>query len=304
MRESGTRFFEQIWALVRDPQLSDAFDVLLLTFLIYGVIRLLRETRSVQLLKGLFFLLAAFGVVGALKMTATRFLFDQVFDNFVLLLLILFQPEIRSMFESMGRSPIKALRIMPNRKREAQHDRDISDVITQVSFAFENMCREKIGALLVFERSTMLGEILKTGTAIDAAISHQLVENIFYPKSPLHDGAVLIREAKLAAAGCILPLTQNPDLPTSLGTRHRAAIGLSEQCDAVVVVASEETGSISVAQKGTLRRELSCEELENLLREALLISGQRTATFTALKSIFAKRGAAKDTQEEKPGKGA
>ncbi|MDR1734642.1 MAG: diadenylate cyclase CdaA [Oscillospiraceae bacterium] len=286
-KQNVTLFFEHVWALLSDFGFTDFLDILLLTLIIFGLMRLLRETRSVQLLKGVFWLVVAYTVINALKMSATKFLFDQLFSNFVVLLLVLFQPEVRSIFESMGRSNVSSLRFLSGRRRrDAARDAVVADAINEFCDAVQQLSAERIGALTVFEQDVLLGEIVKTGTVVDAKVSRQLIGNIFYPKAPLHDGAAIIREGTIAAAGCILPLTENPDLPSNLGTRHRAAIGMSEQCDALICVVSEETGSVSLAFKGSLRRDLSKAELETILRRNLLRSEEVPAP--AFARIFHK----------------
>ncbi|MDR2647642.1 MAG: diadenylate cyclase CdaA [Oscillospiraceae bacterium] len=263
-------FCERIWAIIVGFRINDLFDILFVALIIYGLIRLMRETRSVQLLKGLFGLVIAWGVVNLLDMSASKFIFTRVFDSFVLLLLVLFQPEIRSLFESIGRSNVSSLKIFSSKNRAVLDQEELADAIHQMVIAFATCSENRVGALVVFEQETMLGEVVKTGTVLEAKITRQLVCNLFFPNAPLHDGAVVVRNGYICAAGCILPLTQNTDIDPALGTRHRAAIGMSEQCDAIVCVVSEETGHISFAYKGVLHRNLLAEELEDTLRRFLL----------------------------------
>ncbi|MCL2301189.1 MAG: diadenylate cyclase CdaA [Firmicutes bacterium] len=263
-------FFERAGAVVKDfNYVSDTLDILFVALLIYGLIRLIRETRGVQLLKGLFWVVAAWGAVNLLHMNASIYLFKQGFDNMVILLVLLFQPEIRGAFERVGRSSVTNFQLFPQ-KDKLQERRETAAAVRQVCEAFRRFSGERTGALVVFERVTRLGEIGKTGTAIEAKVSRELVGNIFFPKTPLHDGAAVVRKGVLKAAGCILPLSQSQDIDPALGTRHRAALGMSEQSDAMVAVVSEETGAISLADKGTLRRPLTPEELEAALLEGLL----------------------------------
>ncbi|MDR1927491.1 MAG: diadenylate cyclase CdaA [Oscillospiraceae bacterium] len=269
LQEVG-QFFERVWAILLSFRFNDLLDILFVALIIYGLIRLLRDTRSVQLLKGLFWLLVAWGAVNMFRMNASRILMENLFNSFALLLLILFQPEIRSMFENVGRSNVSNFKFLSQRNRTALEQEEIASAIRQICEAFAAFCQSRTGALVVFEQDTMLGEIVKTGTALEAKVTKELVGTVFFPNAPLHDGAAVIRKGYLAAAGCILPLTQNPDLDSTLGTRHRAAIGMSEQCDALVAVVSEETGQISLARKGVLRRDLSVAELESALRQSLL----------------------------------
>ena len=281
-----TLFFERVWAIILSFQFKDALDILFVAAVIYGLIRLVRETRSVQLLKGLFWLLLAWGVIKALRMNASESIFQNLIDNFALLLLVLFQPEIRSMFESVGTGGFRFLPQRSARDRESQ-----AAAIRAVCEAFGQFSAEKIGALVVFEHETMLGEIIKTGTVIEAKASRQLIGNVFFPKAPMHDGAAVVRQGLLAAAGCILPLSQSAEIDPLLGTRHRAAIGMSEQSDALVAVASEETGALSLAYKGSLRRDLTPLELEAALSEALL--GQQP--MKRAMGFFRRFGSRKDT---------
>ncbi|MDR1464141.1 MAG: diadenylate cyclase CdaA [Oscillospiraceae bacterium] len=263
-------FFSRLWAMILSFRLTDLLDVLLVALIIYGLIRLMRQTRSVQLLKGLFWLLLAYAATTVLNLNATRVLFDQLFNSFVLLMLVLFQPEIRSLFENVGRSNVSNFRFFSAKGQAALEQEEVAGAIHHSCEALGDFSETKTGALLVFERQTMLGEIVKTGTDLDAKVSRQLVGNLFFPKSPLHDGAAVVRKGRLVAAGCFLPLTHNQDLDPLLGTRHRAAVGMSEQSDALIAVVSEETGQISCAYKGKLTRDLAWEELEDMLRQVFL----------------------------------
>ena len=267
--EAVALFFERAGAVITHFHFSDLLDILFIALIIYGLIRLLRETRGVQLLKGLFWLLLAWGAVNLLKMNASIYIFRQGFDNLVVLLVVLFQPEIRGAFERVGRSNVTNLQFFP-KKDKLQERADTVAAVRQACEAFRQFSAERTGALVVFERVTKLGEITKTGTLIEAKVSRELVGNIFFPNTPLHDGAAVVRKGILKAAGCILPLSQSQDIDPALGTRHRAALGISELSDAIVAVVSEETGIISLADRGALRRGLTPEELEAALLEGLL----------------------------------
>ncbi len=265
-----------IWEQVKQAfqvfRLIDFFDILLVTLIIFYLLKLIRETRAIQLAKGLVFLGIGYLVILGLEMQASEFLLKRLFTDLILVLVILFQPEIRHALESFGRSSssLPNLRIFGLRAEQQKLREQAQQTINAVCEACRDMSAEKIGSLLVIERSTMLGDVISSGTLVDAALSSQLLENIFYPKSPLHDGAAVVREGRLYAAGCVLPLTDNTSLPGDLGTRHRAALGMSEQSDALVVVTSEETGQISLAVKGELRRDLDGKMLYNSLTDALL----------------------------------
>lgn len=242
-------------SLVSSFSVSDFLDICLVTFIIYNVIKLIRQTKAIQLVKGIVFLGAIFVAVKAMNMQVTSYILSRVFADVVLVMLLLFQPEIRRVLESMGKKRFGS-------RGTALEEAD--ETITAVCKACSNMSDKKVGALIVFEKDTLLGEIADSGNKIDALATSEMIGNIFYPKAPLHDGAAIIRNNRVVSAGCILPLTHD-SLTSDLGTRHRAAVGLSEQSDAVIVVVSEETGAISVAYQGKLRRNLSPGELRETL---------------------------------------
>lgn len=266
-----SEFFTKLSNVLESFGFADFLDIVLVAFIAYNSIKLLRETRAFQLIKGLLFCLIAYGLVNLFNLQVSTYLFRMIFNNIILVLIILFQPEIRHALESAGRSGFTKISFIPSKKNDEQDKEEKTRfMINSFVRASEDMSEKKIGALIVFERSTMLGEIISTGTIIDAAPTMQMFSNIFFPKAPLHDGAAIVRDARIFAAGCILPLTENKNLSKELGTRHRAALGMSEQCDAVVVVISEETGYISVALKGVLNRDISGSELYDILEESLI----------------------------------
>jgi len=286
--DSVTLFFERAAAVITHFNwFSDLLDILFVALLIYGLIRLIRETRGVQLLKGLFWVVTAWGAVNLLKMNASIYIFRQGFDNLVLLLVLLFHPEIRAAFERVGRSNVTNFQLFP-RNDKLQERKDTITAVRQVREAFRQFSGERTGALVVFERVTKLGEIVKTGTVIEAKVSRDLIGNLFFPKTPLHDGAAVVRKGVLKAAACILPLSQSQEIDPALGTRHRAALGIAEQSDAMVAVVSEETGIISLADRGVLRRALSPEELEAALLEGLLSQEPARKKFS-LRGLFVPR---------------
>ena len=264
------QFFTQAWAVVLNFRPTDLFDILLVALMIYGLIRLIRETRGAQLLKGLFWLVVVAGVAYLFGMQASIYIFDQAMSSAVVLLMILFQPEIRAVFERLGRSPAASLRIFSQQSQPELERKAVEFAIRQVCEACRQFSGERTGALIVFERVTMLGDTVKTGTVIDARASRALISNIFYNTAPLHDGAVIIRKGRIEAAGCILPLTQNREMESTFGTRHRAAVGMSEQSDAMVVVVSEESGQLSLAEQGMLKCGITPDELGKRLRDVLL----------------------------------
>ncbi len=248
--ESVLGFFKQIFMAFEDVRFVDILDILIVAFVIYKAIGFLKETRAKVLIKGLVLLLVIWLVAQWLDLISIKWLMSKFFNYAIIAVAIIFQPELRSALERVGHTDLSRL--------AGGQDNAISSsamkCIDSVSKACATMQEHKIGALIVFERSTPLGEIIATGTEVDAAVSEELVGNVFYPKSPLHDGGMIIRNERIAAAGCILPLTSNNALSKQLGTRHRAAVGMSEASDAVVVVVSEETGTISVCIGGVITR--------------------------------------------------
>jgi len=276
-QESLLSWGKQVLQVLQDFRFWDFLDILLVAFVVYNVIKLIRETRAIQLTKGLLILGAAYLGVRALNMQASAYVLERLFTNLLLVLIILFHPEIRHVLENVGRSSLPNWRKFGLRDQE-QRSQQLLAIAAAVTKAAQSMREKKIGSLIVFERSTLLGDVIQSGTVLDAALTAELVEVVFYPNAPLHDGAAVIRGDRLYAAGCVLPLTDNPDLPGELGTRHRAALGMSEQSDAVVLVVSEESGVISLAVKGALRRELSEAELRDLLHSYLQEPGSRRQT--------------------------
>lgn len=262
-------FFNEIKnALLSFNWLSDVLDIILVSFIIYAGIKLIRDTKAIQLAKGFILILILFGIVKLLNMEVSNYIFSMIFSNLLLVLVVIFSPEIRHVLESVGRSSVSKFSLFTLTSDESIiKNEKANKMINAVCRSCSEMSDKKIGALIVFERETLLGEIIETGTSVDSEISAEMVGNIFYPKAPLHDGAMLIRDYRICAAGCILPLTKTNDISSSLGTRHRAAIGMSEQSDALIVVVSEETGSISVAEKGELRRDISDGDLREILTQ-------------------------------------
>ena len=244
-------FFTVLLALIRQFTWKDALDILVVTFIIYSAVKLVRETRAGQLVKGLLILVAVYLMAWYLDLTMLNELLNYFFQFTVVAFLVIFQPEIRRALEQVGRSG----KNLPfgGRDREEENSQT-RRAINAVADACMNLQRLRMGALIVFERETKLGEIIDTGTIVEAKPSAPIIGNIFFNKAPLHDGAMIIRDGVVYAAGCILPLTSNDSVSVDLGTRHRAALGMSENSDAVVVVVSEETGQVSIALNGILTR--------------------------------------------------
>lgn len=272
MLEKITDFFNRIISVFSTFTITDFLDILMVSIVIYICIRIIRETRAIQLVKGLIYLAIVYGIVNLLNMEAASFIFRSIFSNILIILVILFAPEVRKILEQVGHgTAAKNLKtiIHPGVAVELA---EISNAIEAVCKACSDMSDKKIGALICFENNTLLGDIIATGTEIRAKVSKELVETIFFPKSPLHDGAMIIRDGEVYAAGCILPLTKKT-VSSALGTRHRAAIGLTEQSDAIVVIVSEETGFISVVNKGVLQRDISDGDLRDILMTEFVPSG-------------------------------
>lgn len=258
-------FFEYIVKYVQLLRISDFIDIFIVSVILYYMINLIRETRAMQLVKGIIFLFLAFFVSQWLKLNALNYILGGAMQIGAFAIVVIFQPELRNLLERMGRFKVGNIIDFAGTTTDEEQSR----VIESVALAASNMADSRTGALIVMERMTRLGEFISTGTMLDANVSSGLLENIFVPNTPLHDGAVVIRNNKIVTAGCILPLTANNNLSRDLGTRHRAAIGLSEVTDAVIIVVSEETGKISIALNGSLTRNLSKESLVKALTKII-----------------------------------
>lgn len=266
--------------------IADVLDILLVAFVLYNGIKLIRETRAFQLVKGLLFLGVVYFLISQIEMQASSYIFRILFQNIFIILIILFQQEIRQVIERLGKSKFTSLSNL-FKGNGAGINETVTDAIIEIAKAVQRMGDSKTGSLIVMEKEMLLGDVIKTGTAIDAQITHELIGNVFFPKSPLHDGAAIVRDGRLLCAGCVLPLTKNEELSSELGTRHRAALGMSEQSDAMVVVTSEETGIISVAFKGELKRGLTEAELREMLINYLLESSSDSEEDSrSIKKIF------------------
>ena len=244
--------------------ISDVVDIAIMAFLIYKGIMLMRRTNSGAVAKGVLLLLFALGVSTFFHLNTVSYLLQQLMVWGVVALVVIFQPEIRRFLEQMGRTSLGKV-FTPEEARN-----ELDSAITQTVDAYMSLSKSKTGALMVFERKNMLDDAIKTGTALDCTVNAELLKNIFWNKAPLHDGAVIVRAGRIVGAGCMLPMSGNVNLSRELGMRHRAGIGASEHTDAVVAIVSEETGSISVAVGGMLKRHLAPETLERLLRNELL----------------------------------
>ena len=244
---------------------KDILDILLLTLLFYFVYRFMRDRRAGKLASGVLVVLVLLLLCESLELNAISFLLKNVVQVGLIALLILFQPELRSALETMGAQPLRSIRSLSESKDLARFNSDINTICE----AAVELSRSRTGALIVFERETKLGDIIRTGVPVDANLNSYLRRNIFYEGAPLHDGAVVVRDFRICAAACYLPLTQNQDVTKEVGTRHRAAIGMSEASDAVVLCVSEETGIISLAIGGNLTRRYNFQSLNKKLTEEL-----------------------------------
>ncbi len=251
--------WEQVQNLVMQFGWRDVLDIAIIAFILYKLIIMIRGTRAVQLLKGLILLLIATVAVRQLGLTAIDWVLRQVMTIGIIAIPIVFQPELRRGLEQLGRGKIFV------RTSYQCAERDIEQSIEEIIKGIQVLVKNRIGALIVFERQTGINEFIETGIRIDSLVSAELLINIFMPRTPLHDGAVIIRGNRVMAAGCYLPLTENPHLSKELGTRHRAALGISEQSDAVSIIVSEETGTVSLANNGKLTRYLDNKTLEKML---------------------------------------
>ena len=245
-------------------QWSDFVDIALVAFLIYKLLPLIRTPSTMRIARALLAVVVLAWLTEVLQLYTVSFILNQFLAVGLLALVILFQPELRRMLDHLG--SVKFRNLLGIGSKPVQ---EMDTVISQTVMACEVMSRERVGALIVFAREARLEEYFKTGTQIDGQVSEQLIRNIFFPKAALHDGAMIIRDGRVAAAGCVLPLSESNRLSADLGTRHRADVGMSEASDAVVVIVSEETGTISVAVGGMLKRHLASQTLERLLRNEL-----------------------------------
>ena len=264
-RMSGIKsFFSEMISSIPVPGVMDIIDILVVAYLIYWLLNHIRTTSAFRIAKAIVLFIIATGLTGLIHMYVLNFILKKVLEVGVIALVIMFQPELRRALDRLGGSSVRDL--LAGKPDTTQ----MAGVIANTAAACDTMSREKIGALIVFERANPLSDYFKTGTVIEAELSDMLLRSLFFPNSALHDGAVIVRNGRIAAAGCVLPLTEKTSLSRDLGTRHRAGIGMSEATDAVVVIVSEETGTISVAVGGMLKRHLTAQTLTRLLTSELV----------------------------------
>lgn len=274
--------------IIKAMTLKDFLDIAIVAILLYVAIDFLRERRAGKLTVGVGILILFQFVCRIFDLSAVTFLLEYFFQFGFIVLFIIFQPELRSALEKVGGEPMKGFKNLADAKNQQR----TTEAIKEICDAACAMSAEKTGALIVIERSTKLGEYIKSGTVVDAELSDFALRNIFFKGAPLHDGAVIIRGERLYAAGCFLPLSQREDIVKDLGTRHRAALGISENSDALVIVVSEETGTISTALEGNLKRGFDYPSLKNELNRILIHSfsdSSAKAGSTRIKKIFRKK---------------
>jgi len=248
--------------LLTGISIKDVVDILIVSYVIYKLILLVRGTRAIQLMKGILVVVITWVISIWFKLSTLQWMMNQAFTFGVLAVIIIFQPELRRALEQLGRGKLFS-------RSSSEEDQDVNKRIGEVIRAVNYLAKRKIGALIVFEKETGLTDYVESGISIESRISAELLINIFIPNTPLHDGAVIIRQGQLMAAGCYLPLSENPFISKELGTRHRAAIGMSEVSDAMCVIVSEETGQISLTMNGHIVRDIKEESLIGKLFEEL-----------------------------------
>ena len=268
---------QDVLELFMNIGIRDIADMAIVAFVFYKLYMLIRETRAEQLIKGIILLLLATQVSGWLQLHVINWILRNTMTVGVIAILIVFQPELRRALEYIGRTKFLTKSIIDIEEEE------IKNAVSELTEAVGSLSRQKIGALIVIERETGLSEVVETGTEIRGKISSGLLINIFIPNTPLHDGAVVMRKNQILAAGCLLPLTDNPNISKALGTRHRAGIGITERSDSMVVIVSEETGCISIAENGKLRRFLDVEKLSEILLKSYEAEENRKLQFLKMK---------------------
>lgn len=270
---------------------SDIIDILVITFLIYRALLLVRRSRGAQVAKAICIFAVILVLSNLLHMNVLNFLLGWAMELGLLALVVIFQPEIRRLLEQMGSSRLGDV------FGKEEHTPEIQEAIQETVAAYGSLSKDRVGALMVFERKIPLNDMIKTGTKLDCSVSAELLKNLFWNKAPLHDGAVIVRNGRIVGAGCVLPLSGNTSLSKDLGMRHRAGVGMSENSDAVVVIVSEETGSMAVAVDGMLKRHLTLETLSRLMEKELMPELEPPKP-TMLTSLFKVKKGGQDDHEE------
>ena len=259
-------FFDYAIRFIKVMRISDCIDIFIVTIAVYYCFIAMRGTRAMQLLRGIAIAAAVFAISNFLRLDTLSYILGKVFQGAMVAIIVIFQPELRNLLEHVGRLKLGHFLGLAF---DSSDEVEMGQVIEDIASAAEDLSKTRTGALIVIERGTRLGEYMHSGTSLDANVTTELLKNIFVPNTPLHDGAVIIRGNKIITAGCVLPLTANTNLSSELGTRHRAALGLSETSDAIIVVVSEETGKISIAINGSLMRNMTRQSLERALTKLL-----------------------------------
>lgn len=274
-------FFYFIWNQLISIGLTDILDIFIVSFLIYYVFTFVRQRRAGKLALGIVAILLVMWISDFAGLNALNYILETVFDVGLIALIVIFQPELRSALEKMGGNFRNLKNITEGQEKTEEK------MIDELCLAVEELSASRTGALIVLERTTRLGDEIRTGVEVDASVTKHLIENIFFNKAPLHDGAMIIREGRIHACGCFLPLTGNPNLPNELGTRHRAGLGVSEISDAFVVIVSEETGAISVARNGEIDQRISARGLRHRLNNEFIVPREKK------KNIIKRKGGKK-----------
>ncbi|MGL5312490.1 MAG: diadenylate cyclase CdaA [Peptostreptococcaceae bacterium] len=268
-------FLSDFFNIIFRMTVNDIIDILIVAYIFYKIFMFIKDTRAEQVLKGILFLLVATQLSETFNLHTLYWLLVNALQFGVIAALIIFQPELRAGLEHIGRAKFNFF----GKGNASISEEALNKNIEEIVEALYSLSRQKIGALIIMERQTKIGDIINTGTSIDGEVSRQLLINIFIPNTPLHDGAVVVRDNQLKAAACFLPLTQSKDLSKDLGTRHRAAIGVSEVSDCISLIVSEETGDVSIAKAGKLYRNISKERMTNILRSNLKITTEEKSFF-------------------------
>ena len=268
-------FFSEFLDMIFRININDVVDILIVTYIFYKVFMFIKDTRAEQVLKGIVLLFVITQISKIFKLHTLYWILIKTLDLGFIAALIIFQPELRAGLEYIGRTKFSFF----SKNNISVSEEKLNKTIEEIIEALYSLSRQKIGARLILERHTKIGDIINTGTSIDGEVSRQLLINIFIPNTPLHDGAVVIRDSEIKAAACFLPLTQSKDLSKELGTRHRAAIGVSEVSDCISLIVSEETGDVSIAKAGKIYRKISKERMTNILRSNLKVTPQEKSFF-------------------------
>lgn len=286
--------FSNLKSNLGSADLMDILDILVVAVMIYYVIHLIWNTSARRIAWAIVILLVVTFLTDLLNLHTVNYLLNRILQLGFVALVIVFQPELRRLLERIGgRSTVKGLIGLTSGPSQG----DSVEAIEEVVRACEAMSKERVGALIVFERSNSLEQIASTGTKVDAAVSQELIRNIFFPKASLHDGAMILHNGRIESAGCVLPLSENRALSSDLGTRHRAGVGMSERSDALVVIVSEETGTISVAEEGMLKRHLATQTLQKLLIQKLIGEEKQRGVFSRIKDKTRGKGGSDNDSE-------